>query len=84
MKSARKTRKPKPKEAEVIARLADRGRDVSRFFTNTGRVMPGPISIKREGSRQPTHLPTHLKERDEWAPGDQNLTSGRGERRETS
>jgi len=28
--------------AEVIARLADEGRDVSRFFTNTGRMM-GPI-----------------------------------------
>jgi len=33
-----------PAEAEVIARLADQGRDVSRFFTNTGRMMmPGPI-----------------------------------------
>jgi hypothetical protein len=30
--------------AEAIARLADRGSDVSRFFTNTGRMMmPGPI-----------------------------------------
>ena len=28
--------------AEVIARLADEGRDVSRFFTNAGRMM-GPI-----------------------------------------
>ncbi len=25
--------------AEVIARLADRGKDVSRFFTNAGRMM---------------------------------------------
>jgi hypothetical protein len=39
------TRKPeKPKSAEAIARLADQGKDVSRFFTNTGRMMvPGPI-----------------------------------------
>jgi hypothetical protein len=44
MKSARKTRKPKPAEAEIIARLADQGGDVSRFFTNAGRLMsPGPI-----------------------------------------
>jgi len=28
--------------AENIARLADRGKDVSRFFTNAGRMM-GPI-----------------------------------------
>jgi Ribbon-helix-helix protein, copG family len=29
---------------EAIARLADQGSDVSRFFTNTGRMMvPGPI-----------------------------------------
>src|ERR1019366_10735313 len=44
MKSARKSRKPMP--AEAIARLADQGSDVSRFFTNTGRMMmpmPGPI-----------------------------------------
>jgi hypothetical protein len=36
------TRNRKPLPAEAIARLADRGRDVSRFFTNTGRMM-GPI-----------------------------------------
>jgi hypothetical protein len=30
--------------AEAIARLADRGSDVSRFFTNSGRMMmPGPV-----------------------------------------
>jgi len=40
MKSKRK--KSKPVTAETIARLADEGRDVSRFFTNTGRMM-GPI-----------------------------------------
>ncbi len=37
MKSTRKPRKPMP--AEAIARLADQGRDVSRFFTNSGRMM---------------------------------------------
>lgn len=36
------TRKQKPVAAETIARLADNGKDISRFFTNTGRVM-GPI-----------------------------------------
>ena len=42
MKSTRKPRKPMP--AEAIARLADEGSDVSRFFTNAGRMMmPGPI-----------------------------------------
>ena len=42
MKSIRKPRKPIP--AEAIARLADRGSDVSRFFTNRGHMMmPGPI-----------------------------------------
>ena len=40
MKNTRKSRKPVP--AEAIARLADQGRDVSRFFTNTGKMM-GPI-----------------------------------------
>jgi hypothetical protein len=40
MKSTRKIRKPVP--AEAIARLADQGRDVSRFFSNRGRMM-GPI-----------------------------------------
>jgi hypothetical protein len=40
MKSTRKPRKPVP--AETIARLADQGRDVSRFFSNTGEMM-GPI-----------------------------------------
>ena len=40
MENTRKSRKPV--SAEVIARLADERRDVSRFFTNTGRMM-GPI-----------------------------------------
>ena len=31
-----------PVSAEAIARLADEGKDVSRFFTNKGRMM-GPI-----------------------------------------
>jgi Ribbon-helix-helix protein, copG family len=37
------TRSPlKTLSAEKIARLAERGNDVSRFFTNTGNMM-GPI-----------------------------------------
>jgi Ribbon-helix-helix protein, copG family len=35
-------RRRKPVSAEAIARLVDDGRDVSRFFTNNGRMM-GPI-----------------------------------------
>jgi hypothetical protein len=36
----KKTRKHRhPSSAEAIARRADRGENVSRFFTNTGRLM---------------------------------------------
>ena len=35
-------RRRKPVSAEAIARLADEDRDVSRFFTNKGRMI-GPI-----------------------------------------
>jgi hypothetical protein len=36
----RRTGKPKrPVSAEAIARLAERGKDVSRYFTNRGRMM---------------------------------------------
>jgi hypothetical protein len=37
MKSTRKT--GRAVSAEAIARLADRGKDVSRFFTNAGHMM---------------------------------------------
>ncbi len=37
MKSIRRSRKPPT--AEAIARRAERGEDVSRFFTNAGRMM---------------------------------------------
>jgi hypothetical protein len=40
MKSTRKQKRAM--SAENIARLADRGKDVSRFFTNAGQRM-GPI-----------------------------------------
>lgn len=40
MKSTRKQKRPV--SAENIARLADKGQDVSRYFTNTGHMM-GPI-----------------------------------------
>lgn len=36
-----KTRKShKPISADAIARLADQGKDISGFFTNSGRMMP--------------------------------------------
>ena len=35
-------RKTRPVPAEVIARLADKGKSVSRFFTHSGQMM-GPI-----------------------------------------
>jgi hypothetical protein len=38
MKNIRK--RNKSVSAEGIARLADKGKDVSRFFTNAGRMMP--------------------------------------------
>ncbi len=47
MQNAGKPTKPKPISAETIARLAERGRDVSRFFTNRGRTMP-PIQTSRK------------------------------------
>ena len=40
MKNTRRRRKAM--SAEGIARLADKGQDISRFFTNAGRMM-GPI-----------------------------------------
>jgi hypothetical protein len=33
------SRKKRPASAESIARMADSGKDVSRFFTNSGRMM---------------------------------------------
>ena len=38
MKRTRETKKVP--SAESIARMADRGKDVSRYFTNRGRMMP--------------------------------------------
>ncbi|MGA2570559.1 MAG: ribbon-helix-helix protein, CopG family [Terracidiphilus sp.] len=32
-------REPKPIPADAIAGMADRGKDVSRFFTNDGKMM---------------------------------------------
>jgi hypothetical protein len=40
MKNIRKRKRPVA--AETIASLADNGKDVSRFFTNSGRMM-GPL-----------------------------------------
>lgn len=36
----RTLRRNKPVSAESIAKRAERGEDVSRYFTNTGRMMP--------------------------------------------
>jgi len=38
MKSTAKTKKKVT--AEQIARMADKGQDISRFFTNDGKMMP--------------------------------------------
>jgi hypothetical protein len=38
MKSTRKSKRPV--SAEAIARMADKGQDISRFFTNDGKMMP--------------------------------------------
>jgi hypothetical protein len=38
MKNTRKRKRPL--SADAIARLADKGQDVSRFFTNGGKMMP--------------------------------------------
>jgi hypothetical protein len=38
MKSTRKTKKPVT--ADAIARMADKGQDISRFFTNDFKMMP--------------------------------------------
>lgn len=40
MKNTRNRKKPA--SAEALARMAEQGKDVSRFFTNKGRMM-GPI-----------------------------------------
>jgi hypothetical protein len=49
MKRTSKTKRPIP--AESIARLADRGQDVSSYFTNKGKMMPpledAEINVRR-------------------------------------
>lgn len=42
IRKSRKTKRGTPVPAEAIARLAEKGQDVSRFFTNRGR-MQSPI-----------------------------------------
>lgn len=45
----KKPRKPaKPVSAEVIARMADRGQDVSGFFKNQGRMVRPIQRVKEE------------------------------------
>jgi hypothetical protein len=52
----KRTHNPKPSaSAETIARLADRGEIVSRFFTNAGHMMPPipQVSIDNLEKRTP-------------------------------
>ena len=51
----------KPPTADEIADMADRGEDISRFFTNTGKMMP-PIQRVNVDFAQPM-----LEELDEEA-----------------
>jgi len=60
MKSTR-NRKERPVSAEAIARRADRGEDVSGFFTNSGRMMPPIQRVNVDFTA------TMLKELDELA-----------------
>jgi hypothetical protein len=39
----RQRRSERPTAPEAIARMADRGENVSRFFTNKGRMMPAAV-----------------------------------------
>ena len=50
MKKTRKSAKAAP--AEVIARLAERGNDVSPYFTNRGRMM-APVEPALPGGASP-------------------------------
>jgi hypothetical protein len=52
---------PKPPTADEIAELADRGEDISRFFTRKGKMMP-PIQRVNVDFTQPM-----LQELDEAA-----------------
>ena len=61
------TRKRKPMPAEAIARIADRGEDVSRFFTNTGKMM-GPIQ------RVNVDLASGMLEELDWAAKELNIS----------
>jgi hypothetical protein len=53
--------------AETIARLADGGKDVSRFFSNTGRMM-GPIQ------RVNVDLASGMLEELDWAAKELNIS----------
>lgn len=53
----KRTRKSKPRKraavtADEIARRADRGEDISRFFTNAGRMMPPVQRVNVDFSRE--------------------------------
>jgi hypothetical protein len=65
MNKTRRTRKTAL--AESIARLADQGKDVSRFFTNSGRMM-GPIQ------RVNVDLTAGMLEELDWAAKELNIS----------
>jgi hypothetical protein len=46
MQTVRKKRRPI--SAEAIAKMADRGEDISRFFTGNGKMMPPIVSVNVE------------------------------------
>ena len=54
MKSARRStsKKAAAVTADDIARRADRGEDISRFFTNTGRMMPPVQRVNVDFTRE--------------------------------
>jgi hypothetical protein len=39
---------PKPPTSDEIAELADRGKDISRFFTGNGKMMPPMLPDAKE------------------------------------
>lgn len=60
----RTAKKKKPISADEIAEMADRGEDISRFFTNKGRMMP-PIKTEIIQRVNVDFSETMLKELDE-------------------
>ena len=51
MKNAPKSKRPI--SAEAIARQADRGKDVSKHFTNQGRMVSPVLNVSRQAVSKP-------------------------------